>query len=280
MIKMQQKTFQLQNGVLLPAIGFGTYKVTDGNGKQGISDALETGYRYFDTASFYGNEAEIGEAVKESGIPRGELFLASKVWKDEMGYEETKNAFEKSCERMQTDYLDLYLIHWPKRSQEDKDWKDRLKETWRAMEELYEAGRIRAIGVSNFLPHHLEVILEDAKINPMVDQLELHVGYLQLAAVNYCREHDIIVQAWSPLGRRRVLEEPVVVSLAKKYQVTPAQFLLGFLYQEGFSVIPKASAKERMISNQQIFDFVLSEEDKYFLECLPQMGWSGEHPDL
>lgn len=280
MIKMQQKTFQLQNGVLLPAIGFGTYKVTDGNGKQGISDALETGYCYLDTASFYGNEAEIGEAVKESGIPRGELFLASKVWKDEMGYEETKNAFEKSCERMQTDYLDLYLIHWPKRSQEDKDWKDRLKETWRAMEELYEAGRIRAIGVSNFLPHHLEVILEDAKINPMVDQLELHVGYLQLAAVNYCREHDIIVQAWSPLGRRRVLEEPVVVSLAKKYQVTPAQFLLGFLYQEGFSVIPKASAKERMISNQQIFDFVLSEEDKYFLECLPQMGWSGEHPDL
>lgn len=280
MIKMQQKTFQLQNGVLLPAIGFGTYKATDGNGKQSISDALETGYRYLDTASFYGNEAEIGEAVKESGIPREELFLASKVWKDEMGYEETKEAFEKSCERLQTDHLDLYLVHWPKRTQEDKDWKICLKDTWRAMEELYEAGRIRAIGVSNCLPHHLEVIFEDAKVKPMVDQLELHVGYLQLAAVNYCREHDIIVQAWSPLGRRRVLEEPVVVSLAKKYQVTPAQFLLGFLHQEGFSVIPKASAKERMISNQQIFDFALSEEDKYFLECLPQMGWSGEHPDL
>ena len=114
----------------------------------------------------------------------------------------------------------------------------------------------------------------------MVNQLELHVGYLQMAAVNYCREHDILVQAWSPLGRRRVLEEPVVLSFAEKYQVTPAQFLLGFLHQEGFSVIPKASARERMISNQQIFGFTLSEEDKYFLECLPQMGWSGEHPDL
>ena len=277
---MQQRAFQLQNGVLLPAIGFGTYKATDGNGKQAISDALETGYRYLDTASFYGNEGEIGEAVKESGIPREELFLASKVWKTERGYEETKAAFAKSRERLQTDYLDLYLIHWPKKAPEDENWKVCLKETWLAMEELYEEGRIRAIGVSNFLPHHLEVILEDARIKPMVNQLELHVGYLQMAAVNYCREHDILVQAWSPLGRRRVLEEPVVLSFAEKYQVTPAQFLLGFLHQEGFSVIPKASARERMISNQQIFGFTLSEEDKYFLECLPQMEWSGEHPDL
>ena len=220
---MQQRAFQLQNGVLLPAIGFGTYKATDGNGKQAISDALETGYRYLDTASFYGNEGEIGEAVKESGIPREELFLASKVWKTEMGYEETKAAFAKTRERLQTDYLDLYLIHWPKKTPEDKNWKVCLKETWHAMEELYEEGRIRAIGVSNFLPHHLEVILEDARIKPMVNQLELHVGYLQMAAVNYCREHDILVQAWSPLGRRRVLEEPVVVSFAEKYQVTPAQ---------------------------------------------------------
>lgn len=277
---MQQKVFQLQNGVLLPAIGFGTYKITDGNGKQGIADALETGYRYFDTASFYDNEREIGEVIKESGIFREELFLASKVWKTEMGYEETKAAFERSCERLQTDYLDLYLVHWPKRAPEDKDWKVCLKDTWRAMEELYEAGRIRAIGVSNCLPHHLEVIMEDAKVKPMVNQLELHVGYLQVSAVNYCREHDIVVQAWSPLGRRKVLEEPVVLSFAEKYQVTPAQFLLGFLYQEGFSVIPKASAKERMLSNRQIFGFTLSEEDKYFLECLPQMGWSGEHPDI
>ena len=277
---MQQRAFQLQNGVLLPAIGFGTYKATDGNGKQAISDALETGYRYLDTASFYGNEGEIGEAVKESGIPREELFLASKVWKTEMGYEETKAAFAKSRERLQTDYLDLYLIHWAKKAPEDENWKVCLKDSWLAMEELYEEGRIRAIGVSNFLPHHLEVILEDARIKPMVNKLELHVGYLQMAAVNYCREHDILVQAWSPLGRRRVLEEPVVLSFAEKYQVTPAQFLLGFLHQEGFSVIPKASARERMISNQQIFGFTLSEEDKYFLECLPQMGWSGEHPDL
>ena len=232
---MQQRAFQLQNGVLLPAIGFGTYKATDGNGKQAISDALETGYRYLDTASFYGNEGEIGEAVKESGIPREELFLASKVWKTEMGYEETKAAFAKSRERLQTDYLDLYLIHWPKKAPEDENWKVCLKETWLAMEELYEEGRIKAIGVSNFLPHHLEVILEDARIKPMVNQLELHVGYLQMAAVNYCREHDILVQAWSPLGRRRVLEEPVVLSFAEKYPVFVGIFTSGriFGYPQG-----------------------------------------------
>lgn len=277
---MIEKSFKLQNGVKLPVIGFGTYLATDGNGKQGIKNALETGYRYLDTASFYGNEREIGEAVKESGISRGELFLASKVWKDEMGYEETKTAFAASLERLETDYLDLYLIHWPKRSPEDEDWKKRLKETWRAIEELYTDGKIRAIGVSNCLPHHLEVILEDAQVKPMVNQLELHVGYMQPVAVEYCRKNDIQVQAWSPLGRRRILEDPVVLSFAKKYGVTPAQFLLGFLYQEGFSVIPKASTKERLLENQQIFDFTITDEDKYFLECLPQTGWSEEHPDL
>jgi diketogulonate reductase-like aldo/keto reductase len=277
---MKEKSFKLQNGVELPVVGFGTYLATEGNGKQTITDALESGYRYLDTASFYGNESEIGEAIKESGIPRKELFLASKVWKDEMGYEETKAAFERSLKRLQTDYLDLYLIHWPKSSANDATWKEKLQETWRAIEDLYAEGKIRAIGVSNFLPHHLETLLEKARIVPMVNQLELHVGYLQPAAVAYCRNKNIQVQAWSPLGRRRILQEEIVLSLARKYQVTPAQFLLGFLYQEGFSVIPKASAKERMLENQQIFDFTLSEEDKYFLECLPQMGWSGEHPDL
>ena len=274
------KTFQLKNGVQLPVIGYGTYLATDGNGKEGILKALETGYRYLDTASFYGNECEIGAAIKESGIAREDIFLASKVWKDEMGYEETKAAFQRSLERLKTDYLDLYLIHWPKKSPDDGDWKNCLKETWHALEDLYREGAVRAIGVSNCLPHHLEVITEDAAVVPMVNQLELHVGYLQQAAVDYCREQGILVQAWSPLGRKRILEDVTVLSMAKKYGVTPAQFLLGFLYQEGFSVIPKASTKERMLENQQIFDFTLTKEDRYFLECLPQTGWSGEHPDF
>lgn len=276
----ETKTFQLSNGVRLPAVGYGTYLSTDGNGKQVILTALEAGYRYLDTASFYGNEGEIGEAVAKSQIPREELFLASKVWKDEMGYEQTKAAFERSLERLKTDYLDLYLVHWPKKAPDDADWKHCLKETWRAMEDLYSEGRIRAIGVSNCLPHHLETLMESAKVKPMINQLELHVGYLQPTAVDYCRKNDILVQAWSPLGRRRVLEDATVLSMAEKYKVTPAQFLLGFLYQEGFSVIPKASAKERMLENQDIFGFTITKEDRYFLECLPQAGWSGEHPDF
>lgn len=276
----ETKTFQLSNGVRLPAVGYGTYLSTDGNGKQVILTALEAGYRYLDTASFYGNEGEIGEAVAENQIPRDELFLASKVWKDEMGYEQTKAAFERSLERLKTDYLDLYLVHWPKKTPDDADWKHCLKETWRAMEDLYSEGRIRAIGVSNCLPHHLEALMESAKVKPMVNQLELHVGYLQPTAVDYCRKNDILVQAWSPLGRRRVLEDATVLSMATKYKVTPAQFLLGFLYQEGFSVIPKASAKARMLENQDIFGFTITKEDRYFLECLPQTGWSGEHPDF
>lgn len=276
----ETKTFQLSNGVKLPAVGYGTYLSTDGNGKQVILTALEAGYRYLDTASFYGNEGEIGEAVAESQIPREELFLASKVWKDEMGYEQTKAAFERSLERLKTDYLDLYLVHWPKKAPDDANWKHCLKETWRAMEDLYAEGRIRAIGVSNCLPHHLETLMESAKVKPMINQLELHVGYLQPTAVDYCRKNDILVQAWSPLGRRRVLEDATVLSMAEKYKVTPAQFLLGFLYQDGFSVIPKASAKERMLENKDIFGFTITKEDRYFLECLPQAGWSGEHPDF
>lgn len=274
------KTYTLLNGVEIPAVGFGTYLATEGNGKQGILNAFAAGYRYLDTASFYKNEEEIGEAIRESGIPRKELFLASKVWRTEMGYQETKAAFAASLQRLGTDYLDLYLIHWPKASAHTPDWKQRIQDTWRAMEELYEAGQIRAIGLSNFLPHHIEALLETAKVMPMVNQLELHVGYMQEAAVRYSQEKGILVQAWSPLGRRKLLTEPVIQSLAVKYQVTEAQLLLGFLDQQGISVIPKASTVERCKENLDIHGFTLNAEDMYFLKCLPQMGWSGEHPDL
>ncbi len=274
------KTYELINGVQVPAVGFGTYLATEGNGKQGILNALAAGYRYLDTASFYKNEGEIGEAIRESGIPRQNLFLASKVWRTEMGYESTKEAFAASLKRLGTDYLDLYLIHWPKVSAEAADWKERVQDTWRAMEELYQEGKIRAIGLSNFLPHHIEVVLQTAKIKPMVNQLELHVGYMQEAACQYCREHQILIQAWSPLGRRRVLGEPIITRMAEKYQVTEAQLLLGFLDQEGIAVIPKASTPERCKENLDIFGFAMSSEVRSFLKCLPQMGWSGEHPDL
>ncbi len=274
------KTYTLSNGVEISALGFGTYLATEGNGKQGILNAFEAGYRYLDTASFYGNEEEIGAAIEESGISREELFIASKVWRTEMGYEKTKQAFAASLKRLGTDYLDLYLIHWPKAGRDVRDWKKIIQDTWRAMEELYDAGKIRAIGLSNFLPHHIEALRETARVMPMINQLELHVGYMQQEAVAYCKARGILVQAWSPLGRRALLAEPVVLDMAAKYKVTPAQLLLGFLDRENIAIIPKASTVERCLENKDIFDFALSEEDRYFLKCLPQMGWSGEHPDL
>lgn len=272
--------FQLSNGVILPEVGFGTYKATEGNGEQVILDALEVGYRYFDTASFYGNETEIGKAIRKSGIERKDLFLSSKVWKTEMGYQETKQALEASLDRLQSDYLDMYLIHWPKAAFDAVDWKETMQATWSAMEEMHAQGRVRAIGLSNFLPHHIEGLLETAKEMPVLNQLELHVGYMQEMATSYCKKRHIQVQAWSPLGRCRVLEEPVVLQMAERYGVAPAAFLLRFLLQNEIAVIPKASSKERMRANLFVPEFKISQEDMYYMQCLPQIGWSGEHPDL
>ena len=277
---MENKYFTLNNGVKLPAIGFGTYKSTIEEGEAVITRALEAGYYYFDTAAFYGNEEEIGAAIKKSGVKRSELFLSSKVWKTELGYEKTKASFEASLRRLNTDYLDLFLIHWPKESPEDTEWRKKVQGSWSAMEDLYREGKIRAIGLSNFLPYHVDAVLETAEISPMVDQLELHVGYLQAVAVGYLAEHKIIPQAWSPLGRMRVKEHPSVVKMAEKYGVTSAQFLLGFLVQNGIAVIPKSSSKEHMLENQNIYGFTIEKEDNDFLWCMPQAGWSGEHPDM
>ena len=197
----------LNNGVEIPAVAFGTYKAADGKSADVIRTAIEAGYRYFDTASFYGTETYLAEAVRESGISRDEIFIASKLWKTEMGYDNVKKAFGRTLENLETDYLDLYLIHWPLPEPGYKEWKQLDKETWRAMEELYQEGKIRAIGLSNFLPHHIENILEDCTVRPAVDQIEYHPGYSQEAVVQYCKERDILVQAWSPIGRQRVLTE-------------------------------------------------------------------------
>lgn len=271
--------YTLNNGMKLPCIGFGTYKAAEGDNVEILKTAIEAGYRYFDTASFYQTEEFLGQAMKESGIPRKEFFLVSKMWKDEMGYEETKKALDNSLKRLGTDYLDIYLIHWPRPSAECKNWKEVDLETWRAMEELQREGKIRGLGTSNFLPQHLENILENCEIKPVVNQLELHPGYMQYAAVQYCREHDIRLQAWSPIGRRRVLEEKVILELAEKYQVSPAQICLRFLVQSGIVPIPKSSSMERMKENMDVFGFDIDREDMFRLATMPQAGWSKEHPD-
>lgn len=271
--------FTLNNGITIPCIGFGTYKAAEGDSSDSIVTAIEAGYRFFDTASFYETEIFLAEALKRTGLPREDVFITSKVWKTEMGYNQTLEAFARTLKNLDTDYLDLYLIHWPRHTL-DGEWKQTCIETWNAMEELYKAGRIRAIGLSNFLPHHLDVILDNCTVKPMVNQLEIHPGYTQETALRYCQERGILVQAWSPLGRQRVLQNTLIMELASKYNVSPAQICLRFLLQKGINSIPKASSAERMKNNMDIFHFMLSTEDMHRLNTLPQTGWSGEHPDF
>lgn len=271
--------YTLNNGLQIPCIGFGTYKAAEGEDVKVLKTAIEAGYRYFDTASFYGTEEFLGLAMKESGIAREEFFITSKMWKEEMGYENTLKAFEKSVSNLQSDYLDLYLIHWPKPSPDYEDWKVLDIETWKALEELYRQGKVKAIGLSNFLPHHIENILNSCTIEPAVNQLEFHPGYSQEAAVRYCQERNIRVQGWSPIGRRRLMNEPLIQELAGKYKVSEAQICLRYALQRGVIPLPKSSSFERMKQNQNLFAFDITKEDMYRLETMPQTGWSGEHPD-
>lgn len=272
-------TYTLNNGVKIPCVAFGTYKAAQGDNVEILKMAIESGYRYFDTASFYDTETYLGRAVRESGIPREEFFIASKMWKDEMGYEAAKEAFAKSLERLGMDYLDLYLIHWPQPSTDHKDWKQIDAETWRALEELYEEGKVKAIGLSNFLPHHIENLLENCRVRPMVDQIEFHPGHTQETVVAYAREQEILVQAWSPIGRGRVLADELIVELALKYGVSPAQVCLRYALQRGVIPLPKASSEKRMKENQDLFSFEISKEDMYRIGAMPPVGWSGEHPE-
>ena len=274
-----RQAFTLGNGVEIPAVGFGTYKTVNGQDETVICEAIRQGYRHFDTASFYFNEEAVGKAVKESGIPRDEFFITSKVWRDQLGYESTLKEFEKSCEKLGTDYLDLYLIHWPRPADLNAEWKDLDVETWKAMEELYRAKKVRAIGVSNFLPHHLNNLLERTSIIPTVNQLEFHPGYMQKAAVDFSQRLGIQVEAWSPIGRARVLQEPILAELAFKYEVSAAQICIRFALQCGVLPLPKSSSPDRMRQNLEVFDFQIEDDDMHRLMTLPQLGWSGEHPD-
>ncbi len=273
------ESFRLNNNICIPNIGFGTYKAGNGECEKAIVDAINTGYTYFDTAAFYKNERDIAKAIKNSNKKREELIIASKVWREDLGYDNTMKAFESSLKNLDTNYLDVYLIHWPKANPEDKNWKEKNIQTWKAMEELYKAGRIKAIGVSNFLPYHLINLMDNCEIKPMINQLELHIGYLQKTAVDFCVKNDILLQAWSPLGRGKVLNEESLKKMAEKYGKTVSQICIRFLYQMGIMPIVKSSSVNRMEENLNVFDFSIERDDMYYLMCLPQIGWSGEHPD-
>lgn len=281
-MKNLSKTLLLTNGVSIPWVGFGTYKATDEEAADCVKAAVEAGYRHIDTAYFYGNEASVGRGVAqcrtEYGLKREDIFVTSKVWNTDRGYEKTLAAFEKTMENLKLDVLDLYLIHWPAAASQHANWEELNLGTWRAMTELYKKGRIRAIGVSNFRPHHLKALME-TEVKPMVNQIEYHPGCLQEETVKYCKENGILVEAWSPLGRGRVLAHPVLVELAEKYQKSTAQLCLRFCLQHGIVPLPKSVNPERIRENGEIFDFEISGGDMERIDNLGEFGGSGLDPD-
>ncbi|QWT17415.1 aldo/keto reductase [Collinsella sp. zg1085] len=270
----------LANGVQIPCLGFGTYMVPpDGEGLASITSALKLGFRHIDTAAAYGNEAIVAQALEDVGLARSDVFITSKLRNPDQGYESTFAAFERSCAALKTDYLDLYLIHWPRDPDRPDAWKNRIVETWSAFEELYQAGRIRAIGVSNFLVHHMEVLKAQANILPMVNQIELNPSYQQREIVRWCEQHGVQLEAWAPLGRSRLMHNPEICALAARYGKDPGQICVRYALQKGFVTMPKSSKLERIKSNAQVFDFELSIDDLAMLDALDDPQNYTFHPD-
>ncbi|MFD2613092.1 aldo/keto reductase [Paenibacillus gansuensis] len=272
MAKSLQDRTVLNNGVEMPWFGLGVWQVEEGEQvESAIVNAIQAGYRSIDTAAAYKNEEGVGRGIAQSGTDREELFITTKVWNADQGYQSTLDAFESSLQKLGLDYVDLYLIHWPV--------KGKYKETWRAMEHLYKEGRVRAIGVSNFQVHHLQDLMEDSEVVPAVNQVEYHPRLAQLELRAFCEEHNIQLEAWSPLMQGKLLDEPVLKELAEKYNKTTAQIILRWDLQNEVVTIPKSIQKERIISNAQIFDFELSADDMAKIDGLNRNERTGPDPD-
>lgn len=262
---------KLNNGMEMPWLGLGVFQASEGGEvENAVKTALEIGYRSIDTAALYGNERGVGTAVKESNIARKNIFITSKVWNSDQGYRSTLKAFEISLEKLQTDYLDLYLIHWP---------MSKSAETWKAMEELYEKGKIKAIGVSNFLIQHLEEFLPGCKVLPAVNQVEFHPELVQQDLLDYCLAKNIRPEAWSPIMKGKVNDIPVLQALAAKYQKTPVQIVLRWDIQKGVVTIPKSVNPKRIAGNADIFDFEISDEDMAKIDRLDKNNHIGPDPN-
>jgi diketogulonate reductase-like aldo/keto reductase len=254
-------TVTLNNGVAMPYFGLGTWQSAEGpEVKNAVLFALDAGYRLIDTAAFYQNEKSIGEAIVESGIPRNEIFITTKVWNSDHGYDNTLRAYDHSLQLLGTDYADLYLIHWPVTG--------KFKETWRALEKIYAEGRVRAIGISNFLKVHLDNLLPDVTIVPAVNQMEYHPYLMQNDLVDQCTANGIVYQAWSPIMQGRVNDIAVIKQIGKKYRKNPAQVVLRWDLQKGVITIPKSVNQARIISNAEIFDFELTMEEVAAIDAL------------
>lgn len=251
---------ELSNGVRMPSLGVGVFKVPNREAYQNVLDALDLGYRHIDTAAYYHNEDAVGRAVADSGVPREDVFITTKVWNSDQGYDEALAAFDRSLELLRTDYVDLYLIHWPK--------SDKRLETWRALEKLLDDGRVRAIGVSNYLIRHLDEVIANSEVVPMVDQVEFSPFLYQKELLEYCRSNNIILEAYSPLTRGKKLGDPRVVAVAERYGRTPAQVMIRWVLQKGMVAIPKSVHRERLAENAAVFDFTISEQDMAELDSL------------
>lgn len=276
-MKSLKSTYKLYNGTEIPCIGFGTWQTPDGKtAVESVKCALETGYRHIDTAAAYGNEKSVGQAIAESGIDRKEIFVTTKLWNSQRGYDKTLKAFDKSLKALGLDYLDLYLIHWPSNktagAQENSD-------TWRAFEKLYADGSIRAIGVSNFLVHHLEALALTANIAPMVNQIEFHPGQMQSEVLGYCRANNILIEAWSPLGTGKMLSNPELQAIAAKYGKSVAQLCIRWCLQNGTLPLPKSVTPSRIEENAEVFDFSIDQGDMDRINAMPYIGGSGLDPD-
>lgn len=271
--------FELANGVRIPSIGYGTWKVSGQEATDIVKDAIDAGYRLIDTAAMYGNEKEIGTALAQCGVNREDLFITSKVVPQCRHYDQVIDACTRTLEDLGLDYLDLYLVHWPANAlNHPDDWNELNLETWRAMTDLYKQGKVRAIGVSNFLVHHLKPLME-TEVPPMVDQIEFHPGWAQQDVVDYCQKNGVLVEAWSPLGRTRVLQLPELEAIAREHNVSTAKVCLRYALQKNVLPLPKSTHIARMIDNMDVFGFTLTTTEMEQIDMLVNIGFSGHDPE-
>lgn len=272
--------YKLNNGVNIPSVGLGTYRLEEpATVERVLHAAIDDGYRSIDCASYYGNQKAIGHAIASAPVGRAELFISSKVWTTDRGYDSTLRAFDNTAAELGLDYLDLYLIHWPATQAQTSDWRRINTDTWRAMERLADEGRVHAIGVCNFKPHHLEALLHDARIVPAINQIEFHPGNNQTSTSVFCQSHGIRIEAWSPLARGRIINNEVLHAIARSHGVTVAQVCLRWCLQKGVIPLPKSENPVRIKENIDIFGFELSDADMGAIDGLDGIDNSGLDPD-
>lgn len=273
-------TYKLANGVNIPVVGFGTWQTPDGEvAEKAVLDALKAGYRHIDTAAIYGNEESVGRGIAKSGIAREDLFVTTKAWNNIHTYEEAKAALADSLEKLGLDYVDLYLIHWPSPVAIRETAKERNREVWRYFEEALEAGLVRAIGVSNFREHHIDALLETAKVVPHVNQIHLSPSDMQQEVVAANDKHGILTQAYSPLGTGTILEVPELIEIADKYGKTAAQVAIRWSLQKGYNPLPKSVTTSRIVGNIDVFDFELTDAEIKIIDGLAGAGRVATDPD-